>query len=168
MNLQAVALDKVAFLSYLLFLSATLPWWQFFGVLGANMLYQLSYVSRAVTPLSYPELRTLVAQARAYNVAHDITGILFYGEGNFAQVLEGEQAAVERLFERIQHDARHYDVTVITRVARLQRTYPQWGMAGHRLAEAQFAELVKYLPEESNRQPLAARLEAFVVESERL
>ncbi|GAB2467910.1 hypothetical protein GCM10011375_30870 [Hymenobacter qilianensis] len=132
------------------------------------MLYQLCYVSRAVTPLSYPELRALVAQARAYNAAHGITGILFYGEGNFAQVLEGEQAEVERLFDCIQHDARHYDVTVITRVTRPRRTYPQWGMAGHRLAEAQFAELVKYLPEEADAPPLEARLEAFVSKSEQL
>lgn len=131
------------------------------------MLYQLCYVSRAVTPMSYPELRALVAQARAYNAAHDITGILFYGEGNFAQVLEGEQAEVERLFDRIQHDTRHYDVTVITRVTRLHRAYSQWSMAGHRLAEAQFAELVKYLPgaaEDTDAQPL----EAFVINSQRL
>jgi hypothetical protein len=135
------------------------------------MLYQLTYVSRAVTPLSYPELRSLVAHARAYNAAHDITGILFYGEGNFAQVLEGEQAEVERLYERIEHDARHSTVTVVTRVSRPRRTYPQWGMAGHRLAAAQFAELVRHLPEEAenpNARPLAIRLEAFVNESERL
>lgn len=134
------------------------------------MLYQLSYVSRATTPMSYPELRALVAHARAYNVAHSVTGILFYGEGNFAQVLEGEQAEIESLFGRIQQDARHHDVTVITRVVRAQRTYPQWGMAGHRLAEAQFAELVKYLPEAAgaSAQPLQARLEVFVAESEQL
>ncbi|SMB99187.1 BLUF domain protein [Hymenobacter roseosalivarius DSM 11622] len=118
--------------------------------------------------MSYPELRALVAHARAYNAAHDITGILFYGEGHFAQVLEGEQEEVERLFGRIQRDARHHDVTVVTRVARPRRTYPQWGMAAHRLAEAQFAELVRHLPEGADARPLKARLETFVIESQRL
>jgi hypothetical protein len=135
------------------------------------MIYQLSYVSRAVVLLSYAALRSLVAHARAFNDAHGITGILFYGEGHFAQVLEGEQEEVERLFDRIQRDTRHYDVTVITRVQRPQRVYAQWGMAGHVLAADQFAELVKCLPEEQEEpaaRPLEARLEEFVTRSQPL
>lgn len=122
-------------------------------------------------PMSYPELRSLVTHARAYNAAHAITGILFYGEGHFAQVLEGEQAEVEDIFARIQRDTRHYDVTVVMRAPRPRRTYPLWGMAGHRLAAAQFAELVKHLPEQTegtDAKPLEVRLEAFVVDSEQL
>lgn len=134
------------------------------------MFYQLIYVSQATAPLSGVALKELIAKARTFNSLHHITGVLFYDGGHFAQVLEGAQAEVDYLFARIQRDARHQHVTVVTRSFRARREYPHWGMAGHIVAATEFAELIKCLPEEnlSLSEPLRNRLEPFVTRSQRV
>jgi len=54
---------------------------------------------------------------------------LLYGEGCFAQVLEGSLAAVERTFERIQCDFRHADVVVLDSRAVDARMFGDWSTA---------------------------------------
>ncbi len=45
-----------------------------------------------------------------HNNTIGLTGILIYSEGNFFQVLEGEEEIVKRMFERIKKDSRHYNI----------------------------------------------------------
>ncbi|SMB83487.1 BLUF domain protein [Hymenobacter roseosalivarius DSM 11622] len=135
------------------------------------MFYQLIYVSRAVAPLGAEAMQSLVTHARSNNALHHVTGALFYDGEHFAQILEGAQQEVESLFTRIQADNRHRQVTVVTRSQRARREYPHWGMAGHLLAAAQFAELVKCLPDEAEEpasRSLRVRLDPFVAQSKRL
>ena len=116
-------------------------------------------------------MQSLVTHARNFNSIHHITGVLFYDGKHFAQILEGAEKEVENLFDRIKVDTRHRQVTVVTRSRRPRREYPHWGMAGHLLAESQFAELVKCLPDEPEQfapRSLRVRLEPFVAHSPRL
>lgn len=73
-------------------------------------LHELVYVSLAEHPMSDEELRQLLAQARAHNVAHGITGLLVYRDREFMQLLEGEEAEVAALFQHIERDRRHLQV----------------------------------------------------------
>ena len=47
------------------------------------------YRSQAVRPFSSAHLTELLEASRAYNEAHDITGLLCYSAGHFVQLLEG-------------------------------------------------------------------------------
>ena len=73
-------------------------------------LHELVYVSLAEHPMSEAELCELLTQARAYNQAHGITGLLVYRDREFMQLLEGEEAEVAALFQHIERDRRHLQV----------------------------------------------------------
>ncbi len=46
------------------------------------------------------ELHSILLSARTNDAPASVTGALLYNSGNFAQVLEGPVAAVERIFEK--------------------------------------------------------------------
>ncbi len=96
-------------------------------------LYRLVYCSRnriqGCSAEVSAELQTILASARKNNSALGITGALLYNAGNFAQVLEGPLGAVERIFEVIQRDSRHSEVTVVQIGPAPTRDFPEWSMA---------------------------------------
>jgi hypothetical protein len=85
------------------------------------------------------ELAEILRVARRHNPVNGITGVLLYRDGNFIQVLEGEPAAVEATFARIERDRRHRQVLVISREAQTERVFEHWAM-GFRHIEAISAE----------------------------
>ncbi len=94
----------------------------------AMALTQVVYVSKARKPFFLDELRELVHQASTNNAQLDVTGMLLYSSGCFMQVLEGEPANVQALFEKISKDSRHFDVQDILRMESEQRSFAYWGM----------------------------------------
>ncbi len=56
------------------------------------------------------DLRDILTEARDFNDLNGICGVLYYADNAFFQCLEGEQEVVERLFEKIQKDQRHYNI----------------------------------------------------------
>lgn len=110
------------------------------------MLHHLIYLSRATQPFSDADLLALLTQARHYNASQDISGLLVYGNGQFLQVLEGEEEAVRTLYEHIRRDPRHRDVATFADKDIEARAFPDWGMAFQPLAPQQFQELLGYLP----------------------
>ncbi|MFL6448912.1 MAG: BLUF domain-containing protein [Bryobacteraceae bacterium] len=96
-------------------------------------LYKLVYCSRNRIPGSGPEvseqLQGILASSRANNERAGITGALLYSAGNFAQVLEGPLASIEKTFEVIQRDPRHSEVVVIQSGPAETREFPEWSMA---------------------------------------
>ena len=75
------------------------------------------------------ELEQILRSARKNNGALDVTGALLFNEEYFAQVLEGPRLAVEEIFERIQRDRRHGQVTVVDNGWTEHRDFPTWAMA---------------------------------------
>jgi hypothetical protein len=63
------------------------------------------------------------------NAGLGISGALLYSAGNFAQVLEGLLASIEKTFEAIQRDPRHSEVVVIQSGPAETREFPEWSMA---------------------------------------
>lgn len=96
------------------------------------MLSRLIYTSRYVPgnrgPLS--DFRGILESSRANNYVHHVTGFLFFDKHNFLQILEGNGLSVNTIFERIQADVRHEDVTVIARSRIVGRRFPVWAMGG--------------------------------------
>lgn len=92
------------------------------------MLINLIYASSALSMMEEAELMDILEKAREKNARLGITGMLLYKNGNFLQVLEGEAAQVDRLFERIQQDPRHRSLLLIARREVPQRQFEAWSM----------------------------------------
>ena len=75
------------------------------------------------------EIRIILASAHRNNPPAGVTGALLFSEGLFAQVLEGPVDSVSRIFEIIQCDRRHSDVTVLQNGPAERRDFPEWSMA---------------------------------------
>jgi hypothetical protein len=104
-------------------------------------MYHLVYISYAGHPFSELELIDLLQKARDNNKQKNVTGILLYAQQRFIQVLEGEQAVVQALFERIADDPRHRKVTVVLEGDHEQRMFDRWSMGFKSLTDVQFREL---------------------------
>lgn len=94
------------------------------------------YISASTTLFSEQELQEILRVSRRNNSARDITGVLLYIEGSIFQVLEGEEAAVRELYDKIKRDPRHRMVTRLIEDHRPQRNFPDWSM-GYRRARLQ-------------------------------
>ena len=98
-----------------------------------EQLYSLAYFSRnAITgspEMVHAEIQNILECARRNNRANGVTGALLFSDGCFAQVLEGRQDDVEAIFETIQCDARHADVTILHLHPVERRSFAAWSMA---------------------------------------
>jgi hypothetical protein len=101
------------------------------GIAWQMSVYFLLYVSRSLLrlPEEVGEVDRIVAVARRENERLGVTGALVFTRAHFAQVLEGEEKAVETLMRRIRRDRRHDSVTVVSEGQRDGRLFPQWSMA---------------------------------------
>jgi len=108
------------------------------------MLVRLLYASRAAQPLAPALLDSILAQARAHNPAHGITGILCHGGDTFMQVLEGGRDAVSALYGRIVRDDRHRDATLLHFEEMTERRFAGWTMGHVNLAKVNPSILLKY------------------------
>jgi hypothetical protein len=72
------------------------------------------------------EIAQILQTARRKNKEQNVTGALLFNSGYFAQALEGPRLAIEQIFERIQRDPRHGDVTVLSSQKEGRRDFPEW------------------------------------------
>jgi hypothetical protein len=89
-------------------------------------LVELTYLSEAVSDMSFLGLMRLLESARAFNQLHSITGILFYDNQQFGQVIEGERANIMKVWKRIQEDKRHHRIELLEIREIAERSYPEW------------------------------------------
>ena len=107
-------------------------------------LFQIVYTSRATKLLTPEELRQLLAESNQRNSKAGITGLLLYKDGNFMQVLEGEEDAVRNLFNHVSRDTRHRGVLVLLRAPIEKREFPDWSMAFRDLNSAESKAIPGY------------------------
>jgi hypothetical protein len=98
-------------------------------------MIQVSYISRSSHPMSAAELLSILMSSRENNQASGITGMLLYGNGTFLQVIEGEDAVIDRLVERLGRDSRHTDVRILSRRTVPERQYADWSMGFERVSD---------------------------------
>jgi len=89
-------------------------------------LVELSYLSEAVSDMSFLGLMRLLESARAFNQKNEITGILLYDNQQFGQVIEGERAGIMKVWKRIQEDKRHHRVELLEIREIAERSFPDW------------------------------------------
>lgn len=93
----------------------------------SETLQRVIYSSR-VTPGGAFQVSEILETSRRNNAALGVTGALLVSGPYFAQVLEGPPAAVEEIFERIQCDARHEQITVLEVASPSARAFGDWTM----------------------------------------
>ncbi len=91
-------------------------------------LFFVVYLSAAVTWFSAKELRDMLKTCRVNNERAGITGMLLYKDGNFMQVLEGDESVVLALLQRITRDLRHRGLVVIDSGLKPKREFGAWSM----------------------------------------
>lgn len=89
-------------------------------------LVELSYLSETVSDMSFLGLMRLLESARNFNQNHGITGILFYDNQQFGQIIEGERANVMKVWKRIQEDQRHHRIELLEIRETAERAFPGW------------------------------------------
>ena len=86
------------------------------------------YRSKAVKPLSPPELHELTRVAQARNARESVTGLMLYDNQRFFQWLEGPPDSVDRVMGSIRADKRHHDIEVLDTQSVRARTFDGWTM----------------------------------------
>jgi hypothetical protein len=92
--------------------------------------------------LGQDELLAILKTAKDHNALHRITGLLYYGNGMFLQVLEGGRSAVNLLYNRITHDARCKDCEILSCGAIASRKFGDWSMRLAGLSRVEMALLL--------------------------
>ena len=77
------------------------------------MLHTLCYVSSCKNNLTVKDLEHLFRVNKRNNTEHDVSGILIYNNGNFLQILEGDEDIVKSLFKKIKRDSRHRNLIAL-------------------------------------------------------
>jgi hypothetical protein len=99
------------------------------------------YSSAATHDFGHAELEVLLNKARNFNALNGLTGMLLYSEGSFFQVLEGDEAVVDALYEKIEADGRHEQVTKIVREPIHKRAFAAWTMGFSNVSREDLARM---------------------------
>ncbi len=90
------------------------------------MLYNLCYVSSAKNNLPKSELEDLFRVNKRNNKELDISGILVYNNGNFLQILEGDEQKINKLFVKICRDSRHNNLIKLIHTSIEERIFDDY------------------------------------------
>ncbi len=116
-------------------------------------MHHIIYMSRATYSMNDDDLEKILRQARLYNEQRNITGALAYGAGQFMQIMEGEKAELDAIYEKVCRDPRHTALTKLADKEISHRSFANWSMAFQTISPQQFQELAGYTrPDALNEQ----------------
>ena len=107
-------------------------------------MFYLVYVSVAAEKASKDDLLEILARSRTNNAEAGITGLLLYKDGNYMQVLEGEEKAVRDLYARIRRDPRHLGIVTLVEGRRDNRCFGDWSMGFQDLSSLEARDVPGY------------------------
>ncbi len=99
---------------------------------------QLIYVSNSSHFNNEDDLLELLKVSRKNNAKLGITGMLLFHDGLFLQILEGPEAEVMALYEKIKLNPKHRACRILAKVEVKNREFGQWAM-GYQKAEGSLA-----------------------------
>lgn len=86
------------------------------------------YISSAVLGLNENDIVSIVRNSQKNNKESGITGILLYSHGNFMQLIEGDDTAVELLYKKISKDRRHTNINLLYKEKIIHSLFSGWLM----------------------------------------
>lgn len=96
-------------------------------------MYRLVYVSHAQEGLTDEDMGEILDASVSNNYERYVTGFLVQSHGRFMQALEGEEAEVRAIYDKIVQDPRHTGITQIIGENIEERAFPDWAMNYHRV-----------------------------------
>jgi hypothetical protein len=106
-----------------------------------NHLRSIVYVSSAAHELTTAELEALLADARAFNREHEVTGVLLHSGPYFMQCLEGGAEDVGKAYERIKQSSQHKGIVEYMDSPVAERTFGSWEMGSAQAATSELLSL---------------------------
>jgi len=94
-----------------------------------------TYISAESDKFTPAALLNLLQQCHQNNPGRGLTGMLIFGNGIFLQSIEGDDAVVDALIEKIKNDPRHKDFRLLSRETIHKRLFGNWSMGFERLTE---------------------------------
>lgn len=91
------------------------------------------------------QMSDILNEARLGNSRDGITGVLTAVNGEFVQIIEGSDVALDRLMAKLLRDPRHTDLTVVERRQAARRSFGDWDMVSPRLASRELSLLALLL-----------------------
>jgi hypothetical protein len=111
-------------------------------------LKTLTYTSRARLDLTDKDLGDIHQTARHLNALEGVTGLLLFDGSRFLQIIEGGEAAIDNLVERLRRDPRHSAFEVRDERLVECRSFADWSMellrvsAGYKAARAEVGTIL--------------------------
>ena len=99
-----------------------------FASFPTDQLIELSYVSQASNDMGILGLMNLLEDAVHKNKRNGITGVLFYDNRIFGQIIEGYPQHVDLIWKAITADPRHLEVQVLGINTLQKRRFSNWSM----------------------------------------
>ena len=103
---------------------------------------RLIYCSQATFDFSPDELVELLGHARERNLGAGLSGMLLYCSQSFLQLLEGDEAALEETYARIEADDRHNRLRKLLDVEAPSRLFGDWSMGFEHVDEDELVDEV--------------------------
>lgn len=99
-------------------------------------MHLITYISTATFPAeqAYEMLANIEKVAKLENGKRNVTGVLFFVNGKFLQVMEGEEAILRDLMRNIEADDRHSDVSYLIDTSVEKRGFNDWNMDSFHLS----------------------------------
>ncbi len=88
----------------------------------------VAYTSQASAGVDGSDVFGIVAVSARNNVNAGLTGVLFFKDSRFFQILEGSPDEIDHLLGKLQEDSRHHSVEIVSRTVTQQRYFPEWNM----------------------------------------
>lgn len=106
-------------------------------------LHLIVYMSEATIAEEQVDdtLNDIVKVAKKQNRAHQITGVLFYVQGKFLQVIEGPEKYLRQLMENIERDKRNKDIHYLIDEPVITRGFRKWNMDAFKLGSGKSFDL---------------------------
>ncbi len=99
-----------------------------FASFPTDQLIALSYVRQSANDMGILGLMNLLEDAVHKNKRNGITGVLFYDNCIFGQILEGYPQHVELIWKAISADPRHKEIQVLDINPLQKRRFSNWSM----------------------------------------
>ena len=101
-----------------------------------NNIFQLIYISKFCSDNHNSpdkELSNIVEKSSINNKKLSITGMLFFRNNYFIQILEGDMDSVKDLYDKISKDKRHENIKTLQTIECSERIYQDWSMSHYHI-----------------------------------
>jgi hypothetical protein len=108
------------------------------------MLHQVIYISYLKHTFDECDFINQLMMSRQSNAQNNITGMLFYANGKYIQLIEGPKNSVIQLMGNIHQDERHYDIEIIADTAINYRNFAGRNMDYRLFASNELEQMIGF------------------------